>query len=186
MSDWYNCCIKNTLSPPITLTQTQPTSNPSTPNSPYYSYSHIYSHLKSLILSQILKSSQLSLLITHSPRNSLQFINKVEACSMLVLPLSLPAATLTTMSIASVHCDVTPEAGDESVKGTGLLNTPILLSLTLLLSASLCLSLPQPLSASLCLSLPQPLSAYLHEDGAPSEGWISSECCSQTKFVRQK
>ena len=169
------CCIKNTLSPPITRSQTQPTSTPSTPNSPYYSYSHLYSHHKSLILSQIPKPLQLSLFATHSPpRNSLQFINKVEACSMLVLPLSLPAATLTTMSIASVHCDVTPEAGDESVKGTGLLNTPILLSLTLLLSASL------------CLSLPQPLSAYLHEDGAPSEGWISSECCSQTKFVRQK
>ena len=71
------CSIKTTLSPPITLTQTQPTSNPSTPNSPYYSYSHLYSHHKSLILSQIPKPLQLSLYTTHShprfyilPRNS--------------------------------------------------------------------------------------------------------------------
>jgi hypothetical protein len=61
------CSIKTTLSPPITLTQTQPTSNPSTPNSPYYSHSHIYSQLKSLVLSQILKPLQLSLSTAHSP-----------------------------------------------------------------------------------------------------------------------
>lgn len=76
-----NCCIKNTLSPPITLTQTQPTSNPSTPNSPYYSYSHLYSHHKSLILSQIPKPLQFSLSTTHSHPRVFHILTSQQLCS---------------------------------------------------------------------------------------------------------
>ena len=75
------CSIKTTLSPPITLTQTQPTSNPSTPNSPYYSYSHLYSHHKSLILSQIPKPLQFSLSTTHLHPRVFHILTSQQLCS---------------------------------------------------------------------------------------------------------
>ena len=75
------CSIKNTLSPPIPRSQTQPTSTPSTPNSPYYSYSHLYSHHKSLILSQIPKPLQFSLSTTHSHPRVFHILTSQQLCS---------------------------------------------------------------------------------------------------------